>query len=99
MIIQTTTHPLAGILMLLVWGMDMYLVLAGVRLLLSGVNADWARRVVGKLQPFTDSLLHAVRNAMVSRGTRPPLWVSYLVVLLAGAVLRQTVLWTALHFH
>jgi uncharacterized protein YggT (Ycf19 family) len=99
MVVYTTSqHPTALVLCLCVWAVDLYLVLTAIRLVLSGVNASWARRVATKLAPFTDPILSAVRNAMITNNTPPPLWLAYIVVLLTGTVLRQTLLWTALHF-
>ena len=96
---STSQHPTALALCLCIWALDIYLVITGIRLLLSGMRAYWAKSVVMKLAPFTDPLLYAVRNAMVTNKTLPPLWLAHVVLLLTGTMLRQMLLWVALHLH
>ncbi len=92
-------HPMAIALCVCIWALDIYLILAGIRVLLSWLSAYWAKRVAMKLAPFTDPILHAVRDTMVMNRVLPPLWLAYIVVLLTGAMLRHTFLWVAVRLH
>ena len=66
-------------------------------LVFSGIEAAWARRAAIRLAPFTDPLMNAVGRAMAQRGGAPlPNWVPWIVILLVGIVLRQTIVWAIL---
>ena len=66
---------------------DLYLLLAGIRLILSHIPAAGdAGRGLGRI---TDPVAEVVRN-WVSSGRKPiPMWLSWLLVCIAGLMLRQ----------
>ena len=98
MLVLAAIHPTGVALYVLILVLDLYLVAAGIRIVLSFADAYWARRLVMRLARFTDPILLATGDAMAVHGTPAPLWLSYVVVLLTGTTLHGTLAWVALHF-
>ncbi len=87
-----TTNILALPLILLVWAIDLYLLLAGIRLLLSRIRSSRTHSFCLVIRRFTDPLPCAVRQWLSTRQTKPvPNWLPWLIVG-AGAVLIRHIL-------
>ena len=98
MVVYTTTHPLAGPLVLLIWLLDSYIALAAIRMALSWIDADWARQACARLAQATDPIPNAISRAL-SRRAKSPLrgWASWLIFLFVIVLVRQIMAWAILH--
>jgi len=93
MIIHTTTNVLALPLVLCIWAVDLYLLMACARLILGKWSGETAARICHGLKPITDPLPAAVRGWLGRRWARPvPGWVPWAVALFAALILREVLL-------
>ena len=99
MIIYTTNIP-AALLILAVWCIDLYLLLAGVRFVLSRMNTTQTNGLCLTLQRFTDPIPTALHRRLMRRRTVPiPKWLPWLIVILGGLILRHLLIWTIFKIH
>jgi hypothetical protein len=90
MIIHTTTNILALPLVLCIWAVDLYLLMACARLILGKWSGETAARICHGLKPITDPLPMAIRRWLQGhRGNLIPGWVPWAIVIGAGLVLRH----------
>jgi hypothetical protein len=90
MIIHTTTNVLALPLALCIWAVDLYLLLACVRLVLGKWTGETAARICHGLKPITDPLHIAVRRWLQGHSDKPiPGWAPWAILIGAGLVLRH----------
>jgi hypothetical protein len=83
-----TTNILAGPVLLLVWGIDLFLLLAGIRVVLARISA--ASSICHSLQQVTDPLPNAIGRWIAARRREPaPRWLPWLIVALAALIVRQ----------
>ncbi len=99
MIIHATSF-LAGPLLLVVWAIDIYLVLAGVRLIAARMSGPTAFRLSQGLQPVTDGVPTMIRQWLVKhkKGLEPPGWVPWAITVGGGIFLRYLLIWFAICF-
>jgi hypothetical protein len=91
MIIHATTNVLALPLVFCIWAVDLYLLLACVRLILGKWSGETAARICHSLKPITDPLPMAIRRWLVARGQGRPTanWVPWAITIGGGLVLRH----------
>jgi len=91
-----TTNILILPLMLLAWLIDVYLLLAGVRLVLGRMKGTGPAHACEWLQQVTDPVPAVVCHWLEQRCARPaPPWLPWLVVLIGGLLARHLAVWLA----
>ena len=76
--------------LLAIWAMDLYLILASIRLILPQIHGDRSNRWCTTLQQFTDPIPMAAHRWLSARRARPvPNWLPWLVVGVGVIVIRQ----------
>ena len=84
---------LAAPLLLVVWAIDVYLFLAGVRLILGRFSKPWCQRACTWLQAFTDPLPHALCRWLGRRRKRPfSPRLSWVLVIFVGVAARYLII-------
>ena len=98
MIIYTTNMSIFALPFLLaIWALDLYLILASIRLILPHIRGDRPSRWCMTLQSFTDPCPDALRRWLEARRSKPtPSWLPWLTVILGVLVLRHLLIWTVL---
>lgn len=77
-------------LVLAVWVLDLYMILAATRWILTRIRTEPASRLCSSLQPFTDALPQAIRKRLEAwLGRRIRNWLVWLVVIVAAMILRN----------
>jgi len=90
------TNPLALPLMLLIWTIDMFLLLSGIRLILGQVDTRWAKETSALLIRLTDPVPDTICG-WLSRRRRPvPIWLPWMVIFLAAIVTRHLLIWAVI---
>jgi len=90
-----TTNILTAPLILAVWCIDLYLLLAAICFVLSRIDRTQTNSLRLTLQKFTDPMPEAVRRRLEARRSKPtPSWLPWLIVVLGCLVLRQLLIWT-----
>lgn len=88
------TNILALPLILLVWVLDAYLLIAFVRLVLSRVSGMQSKPLYLSLQQLTDGIPSRVNRWIAGwRDVSNPSWLPWLVVLVSLIVIRHLVVW------
>ena len=88
-------HILALPVLLLIWSIDLWLLLASVRLILGWIPA--AGRACQALSRLTDPVPQVVHGWLSRRGHKPvPTWLLWLIVLLAALVVRHLLVWSVI---
>ena len=89
-------HPvniLALPLVILLWTVDVYLFVAGLRLLLGQLSATRDSRVCQALQQIVDPLVLCVNQKLVAWRDRPgPRWIPWTTVIVGGLIVRHLLL-------
>jgi len=89
-----TTNILALPLILAVWCIDMFLLLAAIRFVLSKIAAAQTGGLCLTLQRVTDPIPTAVHRRLMRQRTTPiPGWLPWLIVILACLVFRHLLIW------
>ena len=89
-----TTNILYLPIILAIWIIDFHVVVSGIRLIASQIDADWARRGCAKLAPFTDPVHRAVSRFLGAKSPKLlPSWLTWLVLLFVAVLLRQALFW------
>lgn len=98
MIIFTTNTSIFALPVLLaIWALDLYLLLAAIPLILSRISGDRPNHWCMSLRQFTDPIPMAIHRWLMRRRTTPiPGWMPWLIVILGCLVLRHLLIWTAL---
>ena len=85
-------------LILALWLLDFYIVVACIRLVFGQINKDWARRAAAKLAPITDPLPDAIGRSLGSGGTGSiPRWLPWLIIIFAAILVRSSLMSFAIH--
>jgi len=80
-------------LLLLVWAIDVYLFLAGIRLILGHFSAPWCQRACTWLQAFTDPLPRALCRWLGRKRRRPfSPRLSWMFVIFTGIAARYLII-------
>ena len=88
------TNILALPLILLVWALDAYLLIALIRLVLGGVRAMQSKPLYLCLQQLADGIPNRVDRWIAGwREVSNPSWLPWLVVLVSLIVIRHLVVW------
>ena len=83
-----TTNIIALPMILLIWAIDIYLLLAGIRLILRHIPA--ASGVCQGIAKFTDPVPDAIGRWLTSRRHKPvPTWLPWLLICIAAVLIRQ----------
>ena len=95
MIIFTTNMSIFALPFLLaIWAMDLYLLLASIRLILPRISGDRPSRWCMTLRQFTDPIPEAIGRWLSARGARStPNWLPWVIVILGSLVLRHLLIW------
>ncbi|MFC1805371.1 hypothetical protein ACFL09_00125 [Planctomycetota bacterium] len=92
-----TTNLLALPLILIIWVIDFYVVVSGMRLIASHIDADWARRGCARLAVFTDPVHRTACKLLAPGRARPlPRWLTWLLLLSTAVLVRQVLIWIIL---
>ncbi|GEM_PF-5227556 len=91
MIIFTTNTSVFMLpLLLAIWAVDIYLLLAAIRIVLPWIRGDPPRRWCRAIERFTDPIPLALHQWLARRRTTPiPNWVPWLIVIISCLVLRH----------
>jgi hypothetical protein len=88
-------HPvniLVAPLALVLWAIDIYVFLAGIRLIAGRLSGPKAAEVCSWLRQATDSLPHGVEVWMAAHTARPvPRWLPWVVVIVAAILVRNLI--------
>lgn len=92
-----TTNILALPVVLLLWSLDAFVMLASIRLLLGQLAADWAARASSGLAPLTDWAPDNLQRLLEGKFRFPVRsWVAWAVVIGVALVLRHVLVGTLL---
>lgn len=92
-----TTNILALPLVLLLWSLDAFIMLASARLVLGQLAADWAGRLSRSLAPLTDWAPDHLRRIGAHWFKRSiPSWAGWVIVIGAAMILRNVLVGTLL---
>lgn len=89
-----TINILAAPLVLLIWALDLYVMLAVVRLILGRFSGERASQLCSAMQSLTDPPLRVVERWLLSRNEqqiRP--WVPWVIVLVCALICRHLAAW------
>ena len=87
-------HILALPVLLLIWSIDLWLLLASVRLILGWIPA--AGRACQALSRLTDPVPQVVHGWLSRRRQKPvPAWLPWLIVTVSSLLLRHILIWMA----
>ena len=88
------TSILAGPLVIIIWVIDIYLILAAIRLILGRLSSTQNSRLCQTLKIFTDPIPEALANHISERKSdSPPYWQPWAIVMVIGIVTRYLLLW------
>jgi len=85
-----TTNILVIPFLIVLWSIDLYLILAGARLILGRLRNPRAARLSSVLREFTDWMPQRVARWLSTRGRRPiASWIPWATVIVIGLVTRH----------
>lgn len=92
MIIYTSNlvlAPLAALVTALIWGLDLLLALAVIRLVAARVGTGWGTRLARSLEPLVDPVPRALGNRFAAwRGCPVPAWAGWVGAFLTVVVVQ-----------
>ena len=87
------THVFSLPLLVCIWLIELYLFLAVARLVLSKIPSAQPTHFYHNLKLLVDFVPNAVGRKLITRQDRSlPSWLSWFIVLLAGFIIRQTLI-------
>ena len=82
----------AAPLLLLAWAIDLYLTMAGLRLVLSQLRGEWAVRLSRNLAELTDGIPNSLTRCLSRGHLVVRAWVPWTIVIAVGLIVRHALL-------